>query len=320
MPPMLVRYTFDMSNTERQQAVKDITSSRMIGVSFSVKNCREYNIDWRAALKDTIGLGFKRFRLMSYWDMHEPMQGTYDFNLLQEQIKIITKAGGQVTQCLGIRQPRWPETHMPQWAKDLPHDQAVAAYLKYQYAAVQELKKYPAIISWQLENEFWLRSFGESFDFDRNRLRTEFVQLCQQDPTRPIIMSLANTFSLPLRGPKPDIYATSMYRNLYDKGTYRKTYFSPLYYRIKRLLIRLMTGCDLIIHELQMEPWGPQANWFMSDDEQAKSYDASQIDQTITFARKSGINYIDAWGAEWWYWRKTAKKDVTLTKVLKKLS
>ena len=254
---------------------------------------------------------------MSYWDLHEPKQGTYDFSLLIQQIELITKASGTVTQCLGMRQPRWPETHLPDWTKQLPPQQVTAAYLKYQQAAINAVKGYPAIKSWQLENEFWLRSFGESFDFSRQRLKNEFNQIRALDPTRPIIMSLANTFSVPLRGPKPDIYATSMYRNLYDKGTYRKTYFTPLYYRIRRLAIRVFTCRDLIIHELQMEPWGPQANWEMTDQDQAKSFNTKQATEAITYAQKSGITYIDLWGAEWWYWRKTKRQDVSMSKAIK---
>ena len=129
-------------------------------------------------------------------------------------------------------------------------------------------------------------------------------------------MSLANTLSLPFGAPKPDIFATSMYRNLYDKGQYRGTHFKPWYYKLRRSLIKLLSRRDFIIHELQTEPWGPQANWLMSDEEQAKSMNAEQINAALTYAQKTGIGYIDIWGAEWWFWRKTARNDTSLVAVL----
>ena len=303
-----------------KDTVHKIINTQDLGVSFSVKNCREYGINWEDALRYTLQMGFKRFRLMSYWDLHEPSRGNYDFDLLHAQHKIILESGGRVTQCLGIRQPRWPECHIPDWAKELPKDQATKAYLEFQKRAVLELKNYDHIESWQLENEFWLKSFGEHFDFSRTRLNQEFMQIRALDPNRPIIMSLANTFSLPVGRPKPDIYATSMYRNLYDNGAYRKTYFSPLYYKMRRLLIRMILRRDLIIHELQAEPWGPKSNWEMSSAEQFITMNVPEIKTALEFARQSGIPYIDMWGAEWWYWRTLQHNDHTITATLSSIN
>lgn len=291
-----------------------------MGVSFSIKNCAEYGVGWEDALAYTLSLGFKRLRLMSYWDLHEKERGQIDFADLKKQIQIIKSHGGRVTLCLGMRQPRWPETHLSAWAKEIDPKEAAQAYLNYQAAVIKEFKDEECIESWQLENEFWLRSFGKSFDFSRTRLKAEFNQLRQADPSRPIIMSIASTMSIPLRGPKPDIYATSMYRNLYDKGRYRKTYFSPWFYRTRRIAIRFLRWRDLIIHELQTEPWGPQANWEMSDQEQFKSMNADEIKGALDYARKTGIKYMDLWGAEWWYWRKIKRDDDSLEPVLKSLN
>ncbi len=303
-------------HTTKSQIVKQITSMEDPGVSFSIKNCREYGVEWRDALKFALNIGFRRFRLMSYWDEYERVRGSIDFSDLTEQIKIIKQAGGTVTMCLGMRQPRWPETHIPAWAKSLPNVEAELAFFKFLEATVTALKDEQTIISWQLENEFWLRSFGEHFDFSRRRLKAEFQLVRKLDPGRPIIMSLANTLSLPLRSPKADIYATSMYRNLYDKGTYRKTHFAPWYYRLRRIALRLLRNRDLIIHELQTEPWGPRANWEMDDQEQFKSMNIDEIKAAIHYAQKTGIKYMDLWGLEWWYWRVATRGDGDLEPIL----
>ncbi len=302
---------------QRKQRVKAIVCQSQPGVSFSIKNCREYGVDWVDALNSTLGLGFRRFRLMSYWDEHETTQGIYDFTNLKKQLIIISSAGGQVTMSIGMRQPRWPETHIPDWAKALPKDRAELAFFKFLEATINALKDEPIITSWQLENEYWLRSFGEHFDFSRPRLVAEFNLLRRLDPNRPIIMSLANTFSLPMGAPKPDLYATSIYRNLYDHGLYRKTHFAPWYYRMRRYAIKLLCRRELIIHELQTEPWGPQANWEMTDREQAKSMDPTELQAAIDYAQKTGITYMDLWGAEWWYWRQTSRGDGELARCLR---
>jgi len=59
----------------------------IIGVSFSEKRSKELGLDWKAnftALLDDMHIS--TFRLMSYWDLHEPVRGQYDFSTLACQI------------------------------------------------------------------------------------------------------------------------------------------------------------------------------------------------------------------------------------------
>src|SRR6476469_9013154 len=97
--------------------MKALIDPAKFGVSFSIKQCRNFKLNPDQALwwliKDA---GFRRFRLMSYWDEHEKQPGVYDFTSLDKQIRTISRAGGQITLCLGARQPRWPENHWPDWA------------------------------------------------------------------------------------------------------------------------------------------------------------------------------------------------------------
>ncbi|MCA9328986.1 phosphatase PAP2 family protein [Candidatus Saccharibacteria bacterium] len=305
---------------ERHEAANKISNSMDLGVSFSLLACRDYGIDWKPALKSTLKLGFKRFRLMSYWNVHEAVEGHYDFKKLDEQIEMIQKVGGRVTLSIGMRQPRWPETHLPDWTKSMNSGDVVEKYLVFHEKVIERYKNNSAIESWQLENEFWLRSFGNNFDYSRKRLNREFFMLRELDPERPIIMSVAHLGSLPLFGPTPDLYATSMYRVIYSaKKGYTMTRISPLQYRIKRALIRFIHRRDFIVHELQTEPWGPKANWEMTTDEQFKSINPEQIGQAVAYARASGITYMDLWGAEWWYWRYITDKDTYTGKTVAKI-
>jgi len=302
----------------RAEKVKNIVNSTQPGVSFSLIACNEYGIDWRDALNRTIEMGFQRFRLMSYWKLIEKEKGIYDFDELDEQVKIIKNSGGSISLSIGMRQPRWPETHVPKWTKNLDVATITTNYIAFHRAVIERYRDEECIESWQLENEFWLRSFGEHVDFSRSRLKREFNILRDLDPDRPIIMTLARVLSLPLRRPTPDIYGTSMYRVIYsaDKKKYTYTWAKPWVYKIKKALIKIGKRRDLIVHELQTEPWGPKANWEMTTEEQFASMNANEIYKAITYARRSGITYIDMWGAEWWYWREQKFDDDKITQLV----
>jgi hypothetical protein len=216
-----------------------------------------------------------------------------------------------------MRQPRWPETHLPQWALELPEDNRTDAYLAYHRLVIERYKETPCIESWQLENEFWNKGFGLHNTFSRKRLIAEFKMLRELTPERPIIMSLGNTIGLPLFAPKPDLFGTTMYLMQYENGRYSPTKYAPWYFALRRVIVRLFGRRDLIIHELQAEPWGPKVNNVMDDTEQAKSMNPKQFKASMEFARKSGIKYKDLWGGEWWYWRKTTSTDMALWSVVK---
>ncbi|MCA9347419.1 beta-galactosidase [Candidatus Saccharibacteria bacterium] len=306
-------------NEEIKQEVSKIRNEIRLGVSFSVKTCKDYSLDWQACLDGLLDAGFQRFRIMSYWDLHEPEQGVYDFSLLDSQLEIITKAGAEATLCIGMRQPRWPETHIPAWALELEIEDRRSAYLAYHRLIIERYKNYHCIQSWQLENEFWNKGFGQNNDFSRSRLKEEFSVLRALDPNRPIIMSLGNTVGLPIFAPKPDLFGTTMYLVQYENGRYSHTKFKPWYFALRRILVRIFGWRDLLIHELQAEPWGPKANWEMDDQEQALSMNSDQLKRCVQFAKDSGMKYMDLWGGEWWYWRKTTRGDHELWATVKSL-
>ncbi|MBC7708011.1 hypothetical protein H7Y63_02205, partial [Polaromonas sp.] len=145
------------------------------GVTFSLKQCRSFGLDGPETLDWLIdGAGFRRFRLMSYWNEHEKSPGNYDFAPLDWQLKRIGKTGGAVTLCLGARQPRWPENHWPNWAWELPLAERSDALLKYVKTVVERYKNQKVIISYQLENEALLNNWGERSEVNRARLLQEF--------------------------------------------------------------------------------------------------------------------------------------------------
>lgn len=278
------------------------------GVSFSIKQCGAFQLDPSETLDWLIkDAGFRRFRLMSYWNEHEKDQGKLDFTALDNQFKQIEKAGGVITLCLGARQPRWPENHWPKWAWEASKQNRTKWLLEYIQTVVERYKDSSALISYQLENEALLEDFGVTPEVDRQRLRDEYALVKQLDPNRPVIMTTSTSWGIPIRRPVPDIVGFSFYHTLYNKGAYHQSNFYPWTHRFRKNLIKLLHRKPTFIHELQCEPWGPTAIWKMPVSEQNKSMSPDHIKQNIQLARAIKAPPIDLWGGEWWYWR--SKKD-----------
>jgi len=193
------------------------------GVSFSVKQCRNFGIDPRDTLAWLLEKGWRRFRLMSYWNEHEKQPGKYDFRALDAQIQQIRKADGVATLCLGARQPRWPENHWPNWAWKATKPERTAALLRYIEVVVKRYKNEACIVSYQLENEALFKNFGQRSEIDRKRLRAEFALVKKLDQKRPVIMSTSDPWGIPLRRPFPDIVGFSYYFTVWNTKVNRYT-------------------------------------------------------------------------------------------------
>ncbi len=277
------------------------------GVSFSLKQCRNFAVGSKETLNWLLhDAGFRRVRLMSYWDEHEQAPGKYDFSALDWQIAAVKKAGGVITLCLGARQPRWPENHWPDWAWALPKAERTAALLRYIEQVVERYRQETCIISYQLENEALLRAFGQRAEVDRSRLKTEYQLVKRLDPSRPIIMTTSTSWGIPLRRPIPDISGFSYYHTYYSgpQQRYKKAggHYAAVH-RLRAAAIQLLHQSPSFIHELQLEPWAPKAIWEVPPTEQDKSMGPDRVALSVARARRTGLYPIDLWGGEWWYWR-----------------
>ncbi len=291
---------------------------KVFGVSFSLKQCRNFGIDPHHTLDWLIEeAGFRRFRLMSYWDEHEKQPGAYDFTELDWQMDRIAAAGGQVTLALGARQPRWPENHWPEWAWKTDKRTRSTALLAFVKTVVKRYRHHPALVSYQLENEALLQKFGRRAEVDRPRLRQELALVKELDPHHPVIMSTSTSWGIPLRRPTPDIVGFSYYQIVYSHGAYRRAFHKPWLHRGRKRLIAWLKRRPVFIHELQLEPWGPKAIWEMPLTEQDKSMGPIQIAQNVALARATNAWPVDLWGGEWWYWRLTKQHDPSIWQAVK---
>jgi beta-galactosidase GanA len=272
------------------------------------------------AILDDINV--RHLRLVSYWNQLESADGTYDFSLLDWQFEKAEAAGASVSLALGLRQPRYPECHMPEWAKKLPDGEWQLRLNRFIRSVVLRYKDSPALESYQLENEFFLRVFGECPDFDRQRLVGEYNLVKQLDPKHPIIVSRSNNaIGTPLGDPVPDKYGVTVYKRVWNANT--KRYFEyPLpawYYAFLAGVQKLTKGRDMIIHELQAEAWPPHGQFITETSlaEQNKSIDAIRLQKRFEFGIDTGMREIYLWGSEYWYYRMVKLDDPSLWNVAK---
>lgn len=278
------------------------------GVSFSAKRARELGLDPHANLTALLSdMKIKNYRLMSYWDETESTRGTFDFSELDWEVNEVAKYGGTVSLSVGLRQPRWPECHQPNWAYELKGNVWKQALYAYMEVVVKRYEKNSTVISWQLENEAYNNWFGTCDLPDDQRVKEEFALLSSWTE-KPIWMSLSDQHGYPINQPVPDKYGYSVYRWVWNTkfppyGTYL-IYPTPVWYhRLRAAIIKAYTGKDIFIHELQLEPWGPSDTKDLSVEEQNKSMSLQQIHDSLAFAREIGAKDIYVWGGEWWYWR-----------------
>lgn len=297
-----------------------------IGVSFSQKYADELGVDWQANFAYLLDeLEFRYFRLMSYWDTHEPTNNQFDFSALDWQMNEAAKRGAKVSLAIGERQPRWPECHHPEWVKSLDQAEFENELLNYLEVVVKRYRHHPALEKYQLENEIYNNFFGECEAIKRQRLQDEFDLVKKLDKTHPVSINVASQEGFPpLREPIGDVIGFSVYRvaagSILGLNYYwRSWYFTPHWHALRAAFVEIVHGSQAFIHELQTEPWGPRPTAKLSVKEQEESMDPEQIRQNVEFGVATGIKRMYLWGGEWWYWRETKFDDGSLTNTVQQV-
>ena len=280
-----------------------------LGVSFIPDYAQSLGLNPKKTMDALIAnLHVKRFRLTSYWSDLEPAPGRYDFSQLDWQFQKAEAAHAQVTLSLGLRQPRWPECHLPAWAANEPESVWLSQLEQFITAVVNRYKNSPSLQSYQLENEYF-NSFGECTNYSRRRLVAEFTLIKEDDSRHPVIISRSNNYGgLALGQPTPDEFGISLYRRTWDTSVthrYVEYPFPAWYYAFLAGGQKLLTGKPSFIHELQAEPWPPHGQSITQTSlaEQNKSMNAKDLRQTVSFAKATGMRTIDLWGGEYWDYR-----------------
>jgi hypothetical protein len=298
---LVIAWQFDFSNDKPNW-----------GITFSQTYAeKDLKLDWKEAYSSILNdMNFKKIRLVAYWNLIEPTKNEFNFNDLDWQIEEASKSNKEIILALGFRAPRWPECHLPDWVNSSEQNEFHESVLSYITTVIKRYQNYDSIKIWQVENEPLLSVFGECPPPSRNFLKEEISLVKSLDPSRNILITDSGELSLWLRtAGLSEIFGTTLYRIVWNSYTgWWEHIYPPALYSARASLVKSLTKTeDVIIAELQAEPWisGNRSINEVSLEEQAEHFSLDDLQKSLEIAQKTGIRDIYLWGAEWWYWRKT---------------
>jgi len=278
------------------------------GVTFSRPQAEAIGLDWQetyeAALKD---LGVRKFRLSAYWNVIEPQDDVFDFESMDYQMDKAAEYDADVILSIGRKLPRWPECHTPKWATGLSEREQQKKVLEMLPVVVNRYKSHPALRMWQLENEPLL-NFGVCPEEDREFLETEEALIRSLDD-HPIMITDSGELNSWLGAAQfGDLVGTTMYRTVFSDRTQKHFFYDYIFpswgYRLKARYVKLLHSKEVLISELQGEPWGARAFVEMTDEEKYRSFSPDRFRELADFAERTQLPEAYWWGFEYWYWEK----------------
>lgn len=284
------------------------------GITFSTKFSRQLGIDWQESFGAIVEeLKPQKIRLVAYWNEIEKEPGEFDFSEIDWLIQKAKEKNIPVILAVGLKTPRWPECHNPQWLQDQAPEIKEQSFLAYITKVIIRYKNESHLYAWQVENEPFLR-FGECGTVSKEILSKEIELTRSLDPKHQILVTDSGEFGLWYKAARMgDIFGTTMYRNIYINaigwlvGNVEYP-ISPAYFRIKEKITRFLIKDfhkRFVVIELQAEPWSRVELPKVSVEEQLKLFSLNYFIDTINYGKETGFDEYYFWGAEWWYWMKT---------------
>jgi hypothetical protein len=286
-----------------------------LGVSFIPDYAESLGLNPNQTMSALINdLHVKNFRLVSYWSDIEPAPGQYNFSQLDSEFAMADAAHAKITLTVGLRQPGYPECHPPSWVDtSQPTNVWQPELEQFMTTVINRYKNNPALANYQLENEYFLKGFGTCQNFSRARLVSEDNLVKKLDPTHPIIIGRSNNaLGFPVGQPTPNEFSISIYQRVWDANVthrYIEYPFPAWFYAFLAGVQKIFTGHNMIIGELQAEPWAPNGKTIPQTSlaEQNKSFNPTRLKNTIQFGEATGVKTIYLWGTEYWYYRLTVE-------------
>lgn len=284
------------------------------GVTVSTLYSTELGLDWKDVYIQSLDdLGIRLFRIPVYWNEIEQEQGKIDLTNIQWILDEAQKRDAKVMLAIGQRVPRWPECHPPEWTKNMRQSEVQKLELNMIGTVVNTFKEHPSVLRWQVENEPLFSIFGECPKPDDIFL-VQAVELVKElDPSRKVVVTDSGELSSWIRVSHiADILGISMYRVTWNSfWGYFYYPLPPAHYTKKAELVGSLVE-DVIVTELQVEPWVPTTMLTSSLEEQFKSMNVDNFWSNIDYARRTGFSEIFLWGVEWWYWLKEIHYNPTM--------
>ena len=304
------------------------------GVTFSQRFAEELGLDpandgagWKKLYIDILDdLKIRDVRLVAYWDRVEPKEGEFDFADLDWQVTEAGKRGAGVILAMGRKTPRWPECHVPNWVKSTevepPYGGSTSQkLLNYIKTIIERYRDNATITAWQVENEP-LFPFGDCETTGIGTLNRE-IKLVRSLDGRPVLLTDAGEigFAWPYLAAKSDIFGTTLYRYAHNRvlGDIRYSLIPPFYFKLKAWWANKVLGREILISELQAEPWVGTLVSNVSLEEQYKTMSPEIFKEVVGYTERSGFPKAYFWGVEWWYWMKEKKNAPEMWNAVKEL-
>ena len=280
------------------------------GMSFNTFYATDLGLDWKSTYDAILDdLGVRHLRLAAHWPMVEPIKDVYHFEELDYQLKRAKEVDATVVLAVGRRLPRWPECHVPAWAKDLSWEEQKAEIRSLIESTVTRYKDNPAITYWQVENEPYLEVFATEHcgELDEAFLEEEIALVHSLDSTRPVLVTDSGNLGMWAGAYRHgDAFGTSVYVYFWnpDLGQF-KTVLPAWFYRVKDNLMALRYGeKETMLIELSAEPWLIEPIENVAIDVQFSRMDIPKFEDILQYAKATRFEKQYLWGAEWWYWLK----------------
>jgi len=289
-------------------AYKPVPESLVYGMSFNTMYALELGLDWQETYDAIIGeLGVRHFRLAAHWPMIEPMPGEYNWIELDYQIAKAEEVGAEVILAVGRRLPRWPECHIPSWARNNSWEEQKESLRKYIRAVIERYRDSSAVVIWQVENEPFLRlfAFEHCGELDEAFFAEEIALVRELDNSRPVLVTDSGNLGTWTKAWRNgDIFGTSVYVHFWnpDLGQFR-TILPPWFYRAKERIVGLVYGSKpTVLIELSAEPWLLAPIVEVPVSVQFTRMNIDKFEDILQYAEKTRYDKQYLWGAEWWYW------------------
>jgi nicotinamidase-related amidase len=304
-----------------------------LGTTFSQLQCRYLGVDVRSTFRQISGLGFDRIRLCAYWNELEPTPGQFDFSTLDWLLEESHRSGLEVVLAIGMKAPRWPEFHFPDWitaqydttGKQAPMDQnrAIADRTLTYITAVMEHTRHAANLRyWQVENEPLTRLDITAGRWLSDAFVREEVSLVRRLalPGQQVVLTTA--IDLPGGNKPEDEHAFQLSQSLADGvglniytqvPSWQKSFYLkplPSYWQtVRRWQQQLHQNHKASwIAEAQAEPWEPDqlVPTKRLDHPSSSPWQATRL---ARFLGGMGYETVMLWGCEYWYWQRQQGRD-----------
>lgn len=278
------------------------------GMSFNTLYANELGLDWKEVYEAIIGeLGVRHLRLAAHWPMVEPINDVYNFAELDYQIARAEEVGAEVILGVGRRLPRWPECHIPSWAKEMEWEEQKTQIREYMKVVMNRYKNSSAITTWQIENEPYLEVFATQHCglLDEEFLKEEIALARSIDSSRPILVTdSGNLGTWAGAYQQGDQFGTSVYIYFWNPelGQFR-TAIPAWFYRVKESIMELRYGeKPTMLIELSAEPWLLEPIVDTDIETQYSRMNLEKFNDILEYAKDTRYERQYLWGAEWWYW------------------